>query len=522
MKFIQKIKLHNFKRFGDIEIPCDERLNILIGDNESGKSSILMALDLVCGGSRSRVETLGLQSLLNAEAVNTFLTGDRKLQDLPTMYAEIYLNDQNIVELNGKCHSEKDPARDGLRLTCQPIDDFGKAIQEILDQDKGNFPFEYYSIKFETFAGQPYSGYRKFMRHLLIDSSQINNEYATRDYIKTIYEAHVDDSEKFKNQNEYRRHKTRFTEEVLADVNSRLDDYEFSIKTGTKSSLESDLTITEDDIPIESKGKGRQCFIKTEFALKKGTSEHGLDALLLEEPENHLSHVNMKKLIQKMAESTEKQLFIATHSNLISTRLDLRKSIMLSNKIDTPTLLTHLPEDTAKFFIKAPDNNILEFVLSSNVILVEGDAEYILIDAFYRNRVGSNLESSDIHVISVGGTSFKRFLDLAALLNIKTAVIRDNDGDVQQNCVDNYQDYVSDNIKIFYEKDSKKRTFEFCLYAENKGICDGLFRKGRRTLSVIEYVLQNKADVAFQLLNNESQNLAAPGYIDDAIVWIKQ
>ena len=47
MKFIQKIKLHNFKRFGDIEIPCDERLNILIGDNESGKSSILMALDLL-------------------------------------------------------------------------------------------------------------------------------------------------------------------------------------------------------------------------------------------------------------------------------------------------------------------------------------------------------------------------------------------------------------------------------------------------------------------------------------------
>jgi predicted ATP-dependent endonuclease of OLD family len=523
MRVIKKVKLHNFKRFQDIEIPFDEQLNILIGDNESGKSSVLLALDLVIGGSRSKVETLGLQSLFNTDAVATFLAGKRTIENLPTLFVEVYLNEQNDFDLNGKNHSDDSRrACDGLRLSCEPVHDLSKEILEILGQEKANFPFEYYTVKFQTFADQPYTGYRKFLRHLMLDSSQINNEYATQSYIKAVYGANVEDSEKFKNQNEYRRHKSEFTDSVLKSVNSNLDDYSFSIRTSSKSNLETDLTIMEDTIPIENKGKGRQCFIKTEFALQKGKSGQDLDALLLEEPENHLSHVNMKKLIQQIAKATTKQLFIATHNNLISTRLDLRKSIMFNSNSCTSTLLSDLPADTAKFFMKAPDNNILEFILSRKVLLVEGDAEYILLEAFNRNATGESLESSEFHVISVGGTSFKRYLDLAKLLGIKTAVIRDNDEDPQRYCIENYKDYKLKNVEIFYDDDPKEHTFEICLYNQNKDICDALFSEGRKTLSVLDYMLGNKTEVAFQLLDKKADELVAPGYIKKAIEWIRK
>ena len=36
--YIQKIKLHNYRRFKDLEIYFNEGRNILVGDNESGKS----------------------------------------------------------------------------------------------------------------------------------------------------------------------------------------------------------------------------------------------------------------------------------------------------------------------------------------------------------------------------------------------------------------------------------------------------------------------------------------------------
>ena len=200
MKVIEKIKLCNFKRFQTFETSFDNRINILIGDNEAGKSSLLLALDLVLSGSRSKIETLGLESLINADIVSTFLEGEKKIESLPTMYVEVYLNEQMDPDLNGKNYSG-DIACDGLRLTCEPIDKFSKEIKDILEQTHANFPFEYYSIKFTTFSGEPYTGYRKFLRHLLIDSSQINNEYATRQYIKTIYWANVDDSERNNHQN---------------------------------------------------------------------------------------------------------------------------------------------------------------------------------------------------------------------------------------------------------------------------------------------------------------------------------
>ncbi len=521
MKTIKKIKLFNFKRFNELEVEFDETINLLIGDNEAGKSSILLALDLVLSGSRSKVETIGLSNLFNATVVNDFLNGTKKFNQLPCLTVEVYLNEQNNPDLNGKDNSE-DSACDGLRLTCKPVEEDSREIQNILDQEDPNFPFEYYSIKFSTFSDYTYTGYRKFVKHLVIDSSQINNEYATREYIKTIYNSNVNSAERNKHQNEYRRYKFDFRNNALSGLNKRLGSYKFDIKTGNKSNLQTDLTITEDDISIENKGKGRQCFIKAEFALQRNNAEQDLDVLLFEEPENHLSHTNMNNLVQRISESENKQIFITTHNNLICTRLNLRKAVMLNSSSNNSALLSELPEQTAKFFMKAPDNNILEFILSNKVILVEGDAEFILISPLYRTVTGENLEDSNIHVISVGGTSFKRYIDIAKILKIKTAVIRDNDTDFQAHCVDNYSDYRSDNIEIFYEEDNTKSTFEICFYDVNKTVCDELFLPGRRTLTVQEYMLKNKADVAFELLDKKAAELIAPTYMRAAIEWIKE
>nr|WP_232285080.1 AAA family ATPase [Pantoea ananatis] len=53
------------------------------------------------------------------------------------------------------------------------------------------------------------------------------------------------------------------------------------------------------------------------FGLRRREQHRALDALLLEEPENHLSHVNMKKLVNTLAPDRQMQLFVATHSSHI-------------------------------------------------------------------------------------------------------------------------------------------------------------------------------------------------------------
>lgn len=46
MKYIKAIKLFNFKRFKEFSTEFDPTMNIIIGDNEAGKSTLLQAIDI--------------------------------------------------------------------------------------------------------------------------------------------------------------------------------------------------------------------------------------------------------------------------------------------------------------------------------------------------------------------------------------------------------------------------------------------------------------------------------------------
>lgn len=519
MKVIKKLKLKNFKRFEDFEVDFTPNINLIIGDNEAGKSTILTALELVISGSAARVESIGLENIFSMSVIKNFLSSSKEIDKLPTIHVEIYLEEQNYPNLYGNYNLDKKDS-DGLQLICEPNESLLGEISSILSQSGDNFPFELYDINFSTFAGIAFSGYSKYFRYIAIDSTQINNEYATRRYISNLYESLLSPVDRSILANEYRQQKISFKDNSLHRVNNNLSDYEFSIRSNPRSNLDTDLTIVEGDIPIEHKGKGKQCFVKTEFALSQPQGK-SVNTILLEEPENHLSHISMKKLINRISASSVDQIFIATHSSLVSTRLDLRKSILLNSNSRYPVTLKDIPEDTAKFFMKAPNNNILEFILSKKVILVEGDAEFILLEAFYKKCSQSTPDVDDVHILSVGGTSFKRYLDLAEKLGIKTAVIRDNDGDYNKHCLQRYRDYLSSDIEVFYDSDNKNETFEICLYNINKKLCDQIFSSPKRTLPILDYMLKNKADSAFKLLDERADEINIPVYIEKAIQWIR-
>jgi len=517
---IKTLVLRNFKKFDNLELNFNVGTNTLIGDNEAGKSTVLLAIDLVLGASRSRVEAIGIETLFARRAIETFLAGPKKLENLPTMFVEVWFEEGKNFELNGKSNS-KNLEADGLRMDIAPVDDYGKAILEVLADEHPNFPFEYYGIKFSTFSGDPLLSFKRPLTHLALDSSKIDSDHAAREYTRAVFGLHADTSERHKLENQYRRGKDSFRNEYLGPLNRKLSDYQFSVRSGSRSNLEVDLVITEDNIPLESRGKGRQCFLKTQFALSKHKVGKQLHVLLLEEPENHLSHTNMKKLVQSLASADHTQLIVATHSSHISSRLDLRHALLLGTGNKSSSLRSLTPA-TADFFIKAPDNNVLEFALSKKVILVEGDAEFILLDALYRKVTGgASAEHDNVHVIAIGGTSFKRYLELGKLLGIRTAAIRDNDGSFQKNCVDNYAEHTFDDGQVFSDTDDTLSTFEKSLYACNTKNCDEVFAAGRKKLSVLEYMISNKADAALELLTKKGDDLEVPAYISEAITWIR-
>ena len=516
MKEIQRIILHNFKRFKHLEMDLNPDMNIFVGDNESGKSTILQAIDLVARGSRTRIEEIGLERLFNVDEIESYMNGDRKIEELPTLYIELYIKGQDDILLNGKNNS-KSIECDGIKLVCKPNDDDSKQIKNILEKDN-SFPFDFYSIIFETFSGNSFHGYSKKIKSIFIDNSLVGSSFSMNEYIRNIYTTRISSELRAQIKHQYRSHKESFRDNVLSNYNDDNSNFTFALKNSPQANIETDITILSNNVPIENKGTGMQCFIKTELALQK--AEDDIDAVLIEEPESHLSYIKMLELIDKIANTNNRQLFIATHSDLIATRLDLRNCFLINSSSNTHTTLKNISEETAKFFEKAPDNNLLKFALSNKVILVEGDAEYILMDAMFKKVTHKTLRETGIGVITVDGKCFKRYMEIANLLNIKVAVITDNDKDYTNNIQENYNDYFSDNIKIFADNNDENYTFEVCVYKNNQTLCNDLFNTPRRRQEILDYMLRNKSEVAFKLATQNINEINVPQYIQDAIRWI--
>lgn len=325
MPLITRLMLQNFKKFPELDLRFTHDRNILVGDNESGKSTILLALDLVLSDSRHRVEALGVESLLSQSAVRLFQEGERRADQLPVLTADVFLSNGGDPDLNGRQNLAGINA-DGLRMRIAPMtEEYGQDIHNVLQQDPDNFPYEYYSVRFSTFSGGHFASFRRYLRHLLLDSARIDNEHAAQEYTRTVYSVNVPVADRYRLENSYRQQKMHFCTRHLSAINDTLETYQFGVRSGAKSGLEANLDITEDGISIRHRGKGRQCFIKTEFALQRHQQQGELHVLLLEEPENHLSHVSMKRLVNQLATERQTQVFIATHSSHISSRLDLRK-----------------------------------------------------------------------------------------------------------------------------------------------------------------------------------------------------
>lgn len=517
---IKKIKLLNFKRFTDYVIEPNERINILVGDNEAGKSSILEAIDLVTSGNVRRIETIGLDRLLNIDAVKKFNAGERTFENLPRLRIELYLNGNYDFTMNGNNNSDAIEC-DGIKLVCEPNRTYTTDIRNVLSSSPDAFPYDFYSIRFSTFADEGYSGYKKLFRSTLIDSSCMNSDYTTNAFVRQMYIQYTEDDsrERANHKNSYRQMRINFQNNNFTSLNNLLESekhYTFGLKSGAAIALESDLMIYENEIGIDRKGMGKQTLIKTDFAL--GRAGNGSDVILIEEPENHLSPANLRNLIQKITETKPGQLFITTHNSLISSRLELQNLlIMHSNQENRPVMLKDLSQETGKYFMKAPAANIIEFTLANKVILVEGPSEFMLMENFYESCVGCKPEKDGVNIINIRGLSFKRYLEIAKLTNSKTAVITDNDEDPQKHCIEKYQEYANiENIKIFYEPETTKYTFEVVLYQDNKNLCDHLFGN-----SAQEYMLNNKTEAAYTLLM-EADTIQVPNYIKRAIAWIRE
>jgi predicted ATP-dependent endonuclease of OLD family len=513
---IKRIDIVNFKKFENFQLVLNEKCNVLIGDNETGKSTILQAIDLCLGGSIHKVESLGISEIFNKKTIETFLDGDKKYDDLPIISIEITTSDFGNFDYEGKKNTDSVNAY-GVKLLIIPNDEYSEEIKKILEKQNCHFPSEYYKIEFRTFADISYNTYNKKIKHYLIDNTTIDSESSIREFTSNVYKLQADAKTRNNHLSEFKSVKQSFEKDVLEEFNKEKL-YTFGLNKSQKFDLENNLAIFDDGINISNKGRGKQTLIKTSLAVEKKSDK--IDILLIEEPENHLSSNNMLKMIDEILSKVENQLIITTHNNLILSRLNLINSFLLGS--NEPLSFSSLPKDTSDFFCKQTNSNLLQFILSKKAILIEGAAEYILLEKFYEKVLSSKPFCDGVSILSVNGLSFLRYLDIAKKLGIKTAIITDNDKDYQKNITNKYKDYLDDYIEVFSDRSAENYTFEVALYNDNKDLIENSDLTS--SASKILYMLNNKSESSFRLLkmiDNGDIDLTVPLYIEDAFKWIK-
>ncbi len=537
---IVKVIIQNYKYFyGKFTIDFQDGVNVLVGDNETGKSTILEAINLALSGilNGRYLRNELCQYLFNQRSVLEYtasLSQEDKLPP-PTIVIEVFFaDDYPLFEGNG--NSDKLKAC-GVALKIEFDPEYHGEYKALIEAGGlSSIPLEYYRITWNSFARQPITRRGIPIKSVLIDSASTRYQNGSDVYISQIIRDDLEDAHRAGLAQAYRRLQEAFIdEESVKAINSRIKgkskisdkNLHVSIDLSPRNSWETNLMTYLDDTPFHQIGKGEQCIVKTNLALGHKKAQEA-NLILLEEPENHLSHARLNGLMQSIIEGCkEKQIIVTTHSSFVANKLGLQHLVLLNEQ--RSIRLPDLPSNTYEFFKKLPGYQTLRLILCRKAVLVEGDSDELIFQKAYMDRNKNKLPiHNGIDVISVRLT-FKRFLDIAIKINKPVAVVTDNDGNYMQNIEAKYKDYIGlDCVRIYADDREELNTLEPQFVEANKTdlktLCKviGLNHTEYSThQKIVDYMLGNKTTWALRVFETNF-TLQYPKYINDAVSWCNE
>lgn len=529
---IDKLIIKNFKIFEDFRIHFNEDINIIIGNNEAGKSTILEAINLVLTSQINGKYALNelTPHMFNSNVIKKYIKDLRagKKPYPPEICIEVYFKDSDdVVTFKGENNSLREDSS-GIKIVIKFDNEYFNDYNSYIESpDKvETVPSEFYQIEWLGFSNEHIKASLLPGKILFINNTDLKNYNGQDKYIVSVVDDSLTKEEKAKLSLNFRKMKESFTnEDSIKKVNEHISsikkkitdkDVRLSLDFSSKTNWDNNLTLYIDDLPFSNIGKGEQNSIKLKYALSSKIEKSHI--IMIEEPENNLSYTNMSKLVDIIVNHCEgKQLFICTHSSFIMNKSGIDKAILLHNK--KTVTMNDISQETKNFFKKLPGYDTLRLILSQKAILVEGPSDELIVQKAYLN-IHKKLPIQDcVDVISVG-LSFLRFLEIAKMINLNVCVVTDNDGNVDV-LKEKYKDYlgVSDNIKIYYSDNINLHTLE-CHFVElnSLDVLNKVFNKDYSTKQeMLKYMLDNKTDCALKVFETTCDNIKMPEYINESI-----
>lgn len=160
-------------------------------------------------------------------------------------------------------------------------------------------------------------------------------------------------------------------------------------------------------------GSHNLLYIAAELLLLKKAGYAGLKLGLVEEIEAHLhpqTQIKLIEAIQSIGEKDDIQFIMTTHSPNLASKIKLENLVVVKDGNTYPmgSEYTKLDRGDYYFLERFLDSTKANLFFANGVILVEGDAENILLPTIAR-IIGKNLSDYGVSIVNVGSVAFLRY-----------------------------------------------------------------------------------------------------------------
>ncbi len=463
--YLSELKLWNFRKFGsndnfdyskpDLIAPFQKGLNLLVGENDSGKTAIIEAIKYILLTNSREYIRLEIDDFHNHhsfpkdEKQTLRIECDFKFNPEDTdSKAKNFLdwghfNDKNEYELrvflevqqtNGKIEPYDirggidnegvvldARARELLRITyLKPLRDAkeelkpkkGSRLSQVLDShsifaEKDN----HFLTKTVKFANKEianfFEGKEEHHFDLLEGLKGIVTEPSQFEQVESLFKDHIyNSSEK--------------GDEVAKKINDYLTSFfgidtlsQFRISEANLKGILERLSLHLNNINA-GLGSHNLLFIAVELLLLEKEGDFtGLRLALIEEIEAHLhpqAQMRLVEYLQKECNSKDVQMLLTTHSPNLASKVKLENLIICQDNYAYPmgSDYTMLEKKDYAFLERFLDVTKANLFFAKGVILVEGDAENLLLPTIAK-IIDCDLTQNGVSIINLRGLTFKYY-----------------------------------------------------------------------------------------------------------------
>lgn len=450
--FIDEIKIWNFRKYGsneevDLDKPnlvmkLNEGLNLIVGENDSGKTAIIDAIkialktssyewirlsheDFFPGSNRIRIEitikNLSQEDLGEFVEYLSFLKADKEMVPFLRLIYEANIR-------NGKIHvSDLKAGTDDIgKILPSELRELLKAtyLKPLRDAQNELVPRKNSRIS-QIF--QEHTAFRDSEEHILLE--------LYREFNTAI--------------NYYFDGKDKDGIALTSDLNGKSlrDELEKHVKGFFDSSTQVDISTTRaemrkilENLEINMKdtinpglGSLNRLFMAVELVNLYKSDMNGLKVALIEEIEAHLHPQVQLKVIESILEQKNVQYIITSHSPNLASLVQLDKIHICKNNdiYSLSSEYTNLEKDNYIFLEKFLDVTKSNIFFANGLIFVEGWAEELLLPAIAKH-IGLDLVKREVSLINVGNLGFSNYYRIFSRkdnkhMNIPISIVTDCD-----------------------------------------------------------------------------------------------